>query len=149
MKNPVKRSDLSALFASALIILFCYTAIAKLIDVAEFERQLAAQELPAWAKAPLVWLIPIAELLLSILLFIPATRLLGFYGSALLMTLFTGYIGLVVAGFFKYTPCSCGGVLRSMGFEVHLVFNLFFLSLSVLGIYMFHSKNKPAVTKST
>lgn len=149
MTKAIKRSDVTALFASALIILFCYTAIAKLMDIDEFKRQLAGQELPSWAKAPLVWLIPAAELLISVLLLIPVTRLLGFYGSALLMALFTGYIGLVVAGFFKYTPCSCGGVLRSMGFEVHLVFNLFFLTLSVLGIYMFHAKNKPAVTKST
>lgn len=145
----MKRSDLTSLIAAALILLFCYTAIAKLMDVAGFERQLQHQNLPQWSKAPLVWLIPGAELLLSVLLILPVTRRPGFYGSAILMTFFTVYIGLVVAGFFKYTPCSCGGVLRSMGFEVHLVFNLFFLTLSLLGIYMFHAKNKPAVTKST
>lgn len=149
MKIAMKRSDLTALFASALIILFCYTAIAKLMDVAEFERQLENQILPAWAKAPLVWLIPAVELTLSALLIIPATRLWGFYGSAVLMTLFSGYIGLVVAGFFDRTPCSCGGVLQAMDFETHLLFNLFFLTLSLLGIYMFHAKNKPAVTEST
>lgn len=140
MKNAMKRSDLTALFASALIILFCYTAISKLMDVAEFERQLNNQELPGWSKAPLVWLIPGSELLLSVLLIIPATRLMGFYGSAVLMALFTGYVGLVVAGYFDRVPCNCGGVLRTMSFEVHLVFNLFFLALSLLGIYMFHSK---------
>lgn len=147
MKNALKRSDVAALFTSALVILFCYTAIAKLMDVAEFERQLARQEIPSWSKTALVWLIPVTELLLSALLIIPGTRLLGFYGSTLLMALFTGYIGLVVAGYFDRTPCSCGGVLRSMSFEVHLVFNLFFLTLSLLGIYMFHPKNRPAVTK--
>lgn len=118
------------------------------MDVAEFGRQLAGQELPSWAKAPLVWLIPAAELLLSLLLIIPATRLLGFYGSSILMALFTVYVGLVVGGFFKYEPCSCGGVIRSMGFETHFLFNLCFLTLAVLGIYMFHSKNKDAVTQS-
>lgn len=148
MKSALKRSDLTALFASALIILFCYTAIAKLMDIAEFERQLAGQELPSWSKAPLVWLIPVAEVLISVLLIIPATRLYGFYGSALLMALFTGYVGLVVMGFFRYTPCSCGGVLRSMDFESHFVFNLFFLTLSLLGIYMFHHKKSSAVTSS-
>ncbi|WP_367915794.1 MauE/DoxX family redox-associated membrane protein [Leadbetterella sp. DM7] len=142
----MKRSDLQVLFAVLLIILFSYTAIAKLMDVAEFERQLAGQQLPSWAKKPLVWLIPASELLLSVLLIIPSTRRLGFYGSALLMVLFTGYVGLVVFGFFKYTPCSCGGVLRSMDFGTHLVLNLFFLTLSLLGIYMSHSKNKSAVT---
>lgn len=148
MKNAIKYSNLTALIASALIILFCYTAIAKLMDVAEFERQLESQVLPYWSKGLLLWLIPASELLLCFLLAFPATRLTGFYGSSLLMTLFTGYIGLVVAGYFERTPCSCGGVLRSMSFEVHLVFNFFFLALSLLGIYMFHSKDKPAVTSS-
>lgn len=149
MTKAMKRSDVTALFASALIILFCYTAIAKLLDIDEFKRQLAGQALPSWAKAPLVWLIPAAELLISVLLIIPVTRLLGFYGSALLMSLFTGYIALVVAGYFDRTPCSCGGVVRSMNFETHLAFNLFFLTLSLTGIYMFHAKNKAAVTRST
>lgn len=144
----MKRSDLTALFASALIILFCYTAIAKLMDVAEFERQLENQVLPQWSKKSLLWLIPVSELFLCVLLAIPATRFIGFYGSSLLMALFTGYIGLVVAGYFERTPCSCGGVLRSMSFRAHLLFNFFFLTLSILGIYIFHSKNKPAVTPS-
>lgn len=143
MKKSVK---LPVLFASLLIILFCYTAMAKLMDMAEFERQLQNQELPEWSKGLLLWLIPVSELLLCILLAIPSTRIPGFYGSAFLMALFTGYIGLVVAGYFDRTPCSCGGVLHSMSFETHLVFNLFFLTLSLLGIYMFHSKKPSAMT---
>ncbi|ADQ18110.1 hypothetical protein Lbys_2444 [Leadbetterella byssophila DSM 17132] len=145
----MKRNEIVSLIAVALIILFSYTAISKLIDMGEFERQLAGQELPSWSKAPLVWLIPAAELLLCVLLIISATRLPGLYGSALLMALFTGYTGLVVVGYFERTPCSCGGVLRSMGFEAHLVFNLFFLTLSILGIYIFHSQKKFAVTQKT
>lgn len=138
----MKTEKLLSLMATALIILFCYTAVAKLMDIEEFRRQLNAQELPAWSKAPLVWLIPGSELLTSFLLLIPTTRLLGFYGSALLMTLFAGYMALVVFGYFDRTPCSCGGVLRSMSFPVHLVFNFFFLALSIVGIYMFHFKPK-------
>ncbi|ADQ17685.1 hypothetical protein Lbys_1989 [Leadbetterella byssophila DSM 17132] len=145
----MRRNEIVSLIAVALIILFSYTAFAKLIDMGEFERQLAGQELPSWSKAPLVWLIPAAELLLCVLLIIPATRLPGLYGSALLMALFTGYTGLVVMSYFERTPCSCGGVLRSMGFEAHLVFNLFFLTLIILGIYIFHSQNKFAVTQKT
>lgn len=144
----MKRSDIPALIATALIILFCYTAVAKLMDLAEFERQLENQVLPVQAKGLLLWLIPLSELLLCFLLAMPGTRAAGFYGSALLMTLFTGYTGLVVTGYFERTPCSCGGVLRSMNFEAHLVFNLFFLALSLWGITMFHFKNKAAVTKS-
>ena len=131
-----------SLAAAALILLFCYTAISKLMDVEEFRRQLNNQEVPQWSIESLIWLIPGSELLVSLLLLNPVTRLLGFYGAAALMTLFTGYMALVVFGYFDRVPCSCGGVLRSMSFPVHLVFNLFFLTLSISGIYMFHSKLK-------
>lgn len=143
----MKRSDLQIVIAVLLIILFCYAAIAKLMDIDEFRRQLANQELPEWSKAPLLWLIPASELLLSVLLAFSQTRKIGYWGSAILMSLFSGYIGLVVMGYFDRVPCSCGGVLRSMSFETHLVFNLFFLALTIIGLYMFHSQNKHAVTQ--
>jgi putative oxidoreductase len=145
----MKRSNISIIIAALLIVLFSYTAIAKLMDVEEFRRQLAGQELPDWAKGPLVWLIPAAEIFTSILLIFRATRLWGLLCSTVLMILFTVYVGLVVGGFFKYTPCSCGGVISSMDFETHLVFNLFFLAVSIMGVYMFNYKNKIAVTQST
>lgn len=132
-----------------LILLFCYTAIAKLMDIEEFRRQLNNQVLPRWSKAPLVWLIPGSELLLSVLLALPLTRKMGLWGSALLMSLFTGYMGLVYTGYFDKVPCNCGGVLQNMGFGVHLLFNSFFLVLSIVGIYMYYRKPKLAVTQST
>jgi putative oxidoreductase len=142
----MKRTDILLVLASVLILLFLYTAVAKLVDMAEFKRQLAGQELPRWSKSTLLWLIPGSEILVSLLLSLSSTRLLGFYGSALLMALFTGYMGMVVFGFFDRVPCSCGGVLRSMSFEVHLLFNVFFLVLSLVGIYLFHSQKPIAVT---
>ena len=142
----MKTRILTQCIAAVLILLFCYTAIAKLMDVEEFRRQLANQELPRWSKPALVWLIPGSEILVSLLLMIPTTRLLAFYGAAVLMTLFTGYMALVVLGYFDRVPCSCGGVLKSMSFPVHLAFNFFFLSLSIAGIYMFHSKPKNTMT---
>jgi putative oxidoreductase len=142
----MKTNRLRHIITTLLILLFCYTAITKLMDLEEFQRQLNNQEVPQWSKAALVWLIPSSELIVSFLLLIPATRIIGFYGAAALMTLFTVYMALVVFGYFDRVPCSCGGVLRSMSFPVHLVFNLFFLSLSIAAIYMFHSKPKTVMT---
>jgi putative oxidoreductase len=142
----MKTRTLQSIITGLLILLFCYTAIAKLMDADEFRRQLNNQEVPEWSKATLVWLIPGSELMVSFLLLIPTTRIIGFYGSAALMTLFTGYMALVVFGYFDRVPCSCGGVLRSMSFPAHFVFNLFFLSLSIAAIYMFHSKPKTVMT---
>ncbi len=77
MKKYVKHPDLSVLPAGALIVLFCYTALAKLMHLAEFEKQLRNQVLPDWSKGVLTGLIPGSELLLCIALAIPATRLVG------------------------------------------------------------------------
>lgn len=145
----MKISTLQSIIAGLLILLFCYTAIAKLMDIQEFTRQLNNQILPKWSKPALVWLIPGSELLLSILLAFPLTRMIGLWGSALLMTLFTVYMGLVYAGYFDRVPCNCGGVLQNMGFGVHLIFNTFFLVLSIVGVYMYYRKNKLAVTQNT
>lgn len=132
------------IIASVLILLFCYAAISKLLNVEDFARELANQEVPIWSRSILVWSIPGGELLVSVLLSISRTRLLGLYGSCLLMTIFTVYVGLVVYGFFDRVPCSCGGVISGMDFQMHLLFNAFFLTLSVIGIFMFHrNTNQP------
>lgn len=145
----MKRRDAFVGLAAIMIMLFLYTAISKLLDIEEFRRQLSNQELPSWSKDTLLWLIPGSEMLVSLLLAISSTRLKGFYGAAVLMFFFTGYMGLVVIGFFDRVPCSCGGVLKGMDFGTHLLFNAFFLALAVLGIVLFHSQNKSAVTKDS
>lgn len=145
----MKRSKLVPLIASWLILLFGYTVFSKLADIEEFRRQLANQVLPGWAIAPLIWLIPGSELAVSMLLLFSQTRLTGLYGAAILMMLFTGYTGLVLLEVFDRVPCSCGGVLRSMGFTEHFVFNLFFLAIAVTGIVIVHLlKQKNAVTQN-
>nr|WP_295924697.1 MauE/DoxX family redox-associated membrane protein [uncultured Dyadobacter sp.] len=128
--------------AGLLIVLFTYTGISKLLNLDEFERELARQTLPGCSKQPLLWLIPATELIVAGLLVYRPTRQTGFYGSALLMLLFTGYMGLVLLNFFDRVPCSCGGVIKEMGFATHFVFNLIFLALSILGIYMYNPRRK-------
>ena len=130
-----------------LIILFSYTSVSKLITLQVFNSQLAMQPFPAWSIWPLTLLIPVSELAATALLLIKSTRLCGLYASATLMAGFTAYMGLVVAGFFSKTPCSCGGVLQQMGFEAHLLFNLFFLTISLIGIYIIHQMKGGLLSK--
>lgn len=130
------------LTVSLLVILFFYTAISKLLDIGQFEKQLRNQVFPAWAVTPLLWLIPISELIVTELLIFKKTRLAGLYGALIMMVVFTAYIGLVYLNVFNRVPCGCGGVIKNMGFGAHLVFNFFFLILSVVGIYMFHAEEK-------
>lgn len=130
------------IITAMLIILFFYTSAVKLLDMDEFHRQLANQTLPGWTVAPLLWLIPISELLVSVLLVFSSTRTIGLYGSTILMLIFTGYVGLVLMNVFGRVPCSCSNLIRNMGFKTHFLFNLFFLTLSIIGIYMSNQQRK-------
>ena len=62
--------------------------------------------------------------------------------ALILMMLFTGYAGLVLAHYFGQVPCSCGGVLKNMGWTTHFVFNLFFLLLTAMGIYITYRERR-------
>jgi hypothetical protein len=50
------------------------------------------------------------------------------------MALFSGYIVLVLTGVFGRVPCSCGGVIGSLGWWEHLVFNVVFLGIGIWGM---------------
>lgn len=141
------RQPALTIITALLIILFSYTAISKLIAFQVFNAQLAMQPLPAWSIWPLALLIPVSELATTALLLIKLTRLWGLYMSATLMAGFTTYMALVIADFFGKTPCSCGGVLQQMGFQAHLIFNLFFLTISLIGIYIIHQMKGGLLSK--
>ncbi|MGC1244316.1 MAG: MauE/DoxX family redox-associated membrane protein [Chryseosolibacter sp.] len=51
------------------------------------------------------------------------------------MFAFTGYIAFILT-FSPYVPCSCGGILSSMGWTEHLIFNVVFTALAVAGIFL-------------
>ncbi|MDQ7950132.1 MAG: hypothetical protein REI93_14860, partial [Pedobacter sp.] len=113
---------------------FVYTATSKLIDFAGFERQLQQQHFNTSIVSLLKWSIPFLEICTATLLTFGRTRRVGLILSALLMATFTSYVGLALAGVFSKMPCSCGGVLKNMGWKLHFWFNLLFLSLSIIGL---------------
>ena len=143
----MKTQTLLTCITALLIILFSYTAISKIMAFRVFHSQLAMQPFPRWSVWPLTLLIPTTELATTILLLVRQARPWGLYASAILMAGFTTYMGVVVAGIFEKTPCSCGGVLQQMGFETHLIFNIFFLTISVIGIYIIHQMKGGLLSK--
>jgi putative oxidoreductase len=124
------------ILAAMLIVLFLYTALSKLLDLGQFQTQLANQNIPKWSAGPLAWGIVMSEMMSVLLLATEKYRRWGLYGSALLMLIFSTYMGLVLLDFFDRVPCSCGGVLSSMHFGAHLLFNLFFLAIAILAILL-------------
>ncbi|MCF0055091.1 MauE/DoxX family redox-associated membrane protein [Dyadobacter sp. CY356] len=135
------KTNLLRMITAMLILLFVYTAVAKLSNLSTFESELMNQAVPKVWVPYLLWLIPLSEALVVLMLCTKKTRRTGFYGSALLMSVFTGYMGLVLLNAFERVPCSCGGVLKHMSFGVHFVFNLVLLLVSVTGIWMLKSGN--------
>ncbi|SFU01874.1 Methylamine utilisation protein MauE [Algoriphagus locisalis] len=118
-----------------LAALFTYTAVSKVYDWRETKFALYNQWFPEWLTEALLYGLPIVEVLVAISLLIPALRKFGFMASSLLMLSFTGYVSWVWFGFTGRTPCSCGGVLGSLGWGEHLVFNLVFLTVAVIGYW--------------
>jgi putative oxidoreductase len=132
----MKTNHILNVISALLILLFVYTAMSKLLDFEQFKSQMYNQTLPHEMATALIWTLPEIEILTTMLLLFERTRSLGFYLSGILMVLFTGYIGLVLLNYFGRVPCACGGVIKALGWKMHLMFNLFFLLLTGLGIFI-------------
>ncbi|WP_418603552.1 MauE/DoxX family redox-associated membrane protein [Hwangdonia sp.] len=123
-----------AKFTSLLfLVLFLYAAISKLLDFEHFKLQLSRHPLISPFSLWIAYGVPVIELIIGILLLYPRSQLLAFYASLTLMSLFSIYIAWVL-GFSDAIPCSCGGILNTLGWKQHLIFNLMFISLALIGI---------------
>ena len=132
----MRRKIIIELISSLLILLFLYASVSKWLAFKSFVGDMNNQPFPNWMTPYLVWSIPTIEVLIVLLLIFDRTRLPGLYASLVLMSAFTIYTVTVLLHAFKYVPCSCGGVIRKLTWPQHLVFNLFFVGISVAGIIL-------------
>lgn len=131
-----------------LVVLFLYTGVSKLVDFKGFTYDLNNQPFPNSFTPFLRWLIPITEIAIVAALLFEKTRLIGLYSSLILMTLFTIYTALVLFHVFEYVPCSCGGVIKHLTWPQHLLFNLFFVSITFIAIKQ-HKREKLQINYNT
>jgi uncharacterized membrane protein YphA (DoxX/SURF4 family) len=117
------------------MVLFIYAATTKLLEYDLFRAQIGKSPLITRYDHILAWLVPGVEYIVALMLFIPRFRLAGLYASFSLMFAFTAYITFILT-FSPYVPCSCGGILSSMGWTEHLIFNIGFTLLAVVGIIL-------------
>jgi len=129
-------------------ILFLYTASSKLLGLSDFKLQMSRSEVLGPFAEWIAWMVPLLEIVLAILLLTKVYRMVALYGSLILMTLFTGYIAWMLR-FSDHIPCSCGGVISSMGWETHLVFNVCWMVLALIGIVLMENKGKKSTSKNT
>jgi hypothetical protein len=117
-----------------LILLFAYTAFSKTADHIVFKNALY-MSIPGHRKGAsiIAWLIPIAEHIVAVLLSFQQTRLSGLYSSLLLLLIFTCYPGFMIL-LKRNLPCHCGGMISTMSWPQHVLFNLFFIAINIAGI---------------
>jgi len=137
----IKRNWLTDLLAAILIFLFVYTATNKLVGIDKFRSVIVRSPIIHENANLLSWFVPISELLTSLLLFFRWSRKYGFLVSAVIMGVFTLYIAYMIL-FSLHLPCSCGGVIAKMSCTQHLIFNIIFFFLSILGWRITRTMNK-------
>lgn len=115
------------------IVLFVYAALTKLADYKKFVVQVGQSPLLTDIASFVAWFIPAIEITIAVLLSFSRTRTAGMYGSFSLMVMFTAYI-IAILNFSEHIPCSCGGVLETLGWTEHLVFNVVCIGLALTGI---------------
>jgi len=138
----MKRNIILEIINILFIILFIYAATSKLLDFQKFRVQLGQSPFLTAHAGLIAWAIPLLEILIAVVFFIPKLRLYALYISLGLMVAFTTYI-VMITRFSDYTPCSCGGVLEKLTWNEHLLFNTFFIVAAVWAIYSFltHREN--------
>ena len=140
MKNRI----IVEIIASLFILLFVYTAINKIYDFTNFKATLEKSPLIGTVSTELAIAIPLVEILIATLLFIPRTRLLGLNSFLFLMVLFTLYISYMVV-FTPKLPCHCGGAIKELTWKQHILFNLFFIGLALTSL-LINNKTAKAIS---
>jgi len=126
-------SKLITLFSLLLTILFVYTAVSKLNHLDLFQWRLERMPYISPYATLISWGVPFLELVIAGLLWFPKYRNMAFYSSFILLGLFTTYI-IVVLKYSDSIPCSCGGVISALGWRDHILLNISFMVLALLGI---------------
>jgi uncharacterized membrane protein YphA (DoxX/SURF4 family) len=117
------------------ILLFVYAAVSKLTDLQNFQVQVGQSPMLSAFAGILAICVPIIELIITILIAFPRTRLAGLYAAFCLMVMFSVYI-FIILNFGSHVPCSCGGILEKLGWKEHLAFNLIFVIILVIALIL-------------
>jgi hypothetical protein len=134
VRTDLKTAELVEItLATVLVALWGITLALQLTDFAEFKRKLFGQVFSHAFTSFLLYFIPSGILTAALLLCRQSTRWTGFALSLFLMSLFTGYTGMVVLGLFDQVPCSCISLFKGMSFQQQLYFNLIFTAVAAAG----------------
>jgi uncharacterized membrane protein len=119
--------------AAGLIILFLFTGIDKLYNYRQFRDALNKSPVLANVAGLVAWSLPVAEILVAAALLIPSMKKTGLKATILLLAVFTIYLSYMMA-FAPKLPCMCAGLLESLSWKSHIIFNAVMIVLAIIGI---------------
>ncbi|MBL7760961.1 MAG: hypothetical protein JNK08_09740 [Sediminibacterium sp.] len=137
MKKSIWLEGIISLF----VLLWLYTGLSKYIAFDSFKHDMYNQPFPHWFENIVIALLPPIEIITTLLLLFNRTIRTGLWISLILMLLFTIYAIAILAGAFAKTPCGCGGVIRSLSWQQHLVFNIVFTTLAIIALRLQNKKD--------
>jgi uncharacterized membrane protein YphA (DoxX/SURF4 family) len=139
----MNRSFLVNAIAYFFILLFLYTGVEKLMEINSFRDQMVSSPLLGSVAGFIAWALPITEIVLAVLLFVPAWRTKALFASLVLMVAFTIYL-VVILIIDKNLTCSCGGIIEDLSPRQHLLFNGGSVVLAALALFCSRSQ-KPSL----
>lgn len=130
-----------------LIALFGLTALDKTIRFERFHSELGKSPFLMEYSTLIAYGTPIVEALVVILLLTDRFRIVGLYMSVFLMSLFTAYI-YVLLNYSYYKSCLCSAALESLSWQQHLIFNIVFLVLAIIGVIIEETNQQKHIPRS-
>lgn len=136
MKNKILiKTSIIYIISLLYVLLFIYAATSKILDFENFRVQLGQSPLLSAYAGFVAVAVPLLELVICCLLLIPKQRVLGLFSAYAMMVMFTAYI-YIILNFSSFVPCSCGGILEQMSWNQHMIFNIAFIILSVIAVFI-------------
>lgn len=129
----MKKGTIIEIISLLYVILFLYTGLNKIYFLPINEILFSQSPIMKPFASALAWGVPITEFIVSVLLFFPRYRMTGLIAALCMMIVFTIYIIITLATSDKL-PCSCGGIVQQLSWPQHIVFNTFFIALSIIAI---------------
>lgn len=122
-----------------LLLLWIPVALDKIVNFNSFSTGILNQPFNKNLALIAIYSLPVLEFATVALLVFKKYRKWGFALSSVLMFVFTSYVALALLGTWENLPCGCGSVISGLSWIQHFWFNIFFLSISVIG-YIVNSK---------
>ena len=135
--NKVLKNQTADILTFCCSLVFFYSATTKLFDFSGFQLGLFRNPIiPHDFAVSVSYLIPILETIIAVLMLFDKSKIKALIGFFILLVMFTIYIALFWIMDVE-RPCSCGGLIAKLSFNMHFILNLFLLLISAYSILLF------------